>query len=47
MYKFDKWDDILFGFNRPNMEDDWNDGQKFVLKDKRKFGSNELSSSLK
>jgi hypothetical protein len=43
---FEKWDD-LFSFNRKLMEDDYNDGQNLVVKDKRKAGPHELATSLK
>jgi len=37
MAKFEKYGDI-FSFNKKLMEDDWNDGQKYVLKMKNKGG---------
>lgn len=44
--KFEKHDD-LFSFNRSLMEDDYNDGQQLVVKDKRKAGDHEFNTSVK
>ena len=47
MTDFDSWDD-LFKWNRSLMEDDWNDGQHLVIKDKRKLLKNhEISTTAK
>lgn len=44
--KFEKYED-LFSFNRCLMEDDYNDGQFLVVKDKRKAGNHEFASTIK
>lgn len=44
--KFEKHDD-LFSFNRTMMEDDYNDGQQLVIKDKRKAGNHEFNTAVK
>jgi len=47
MSKFEKHDD-LFSFNRCLMEDDYNDGQTLVVKDKRKMpGGFENTNTVK
>lgn len=46
MSKFEKYEDV-FSFDRTLNEDDYNDGQKFVIKDKRKAAGQEFSTSLK
>mgnify|MGYP000882672011 FL=1 len=47
MTDFNNWDD-LFSWNRCLMDDDWNDGQNLVIKDKRKLHkSHEIATTLK
>jgi len=43
---FESWDD-LYNWNRCLMEDDWNDGQQVVVKDKRKAGECEFATTAK
>jgi hypothetical protein len=44
--QFEKYDD-LFAYNRSLMEDDFNDGQFLVVKDKRKAGKHEFTTAIK
>lgn len=46
MAKFCEYRD-LFKWNKQLMEDDWNDGQAYVLKLTQKYGSDELVSTAK
>ena len=46
MSKFESFDD-MFSFNRCMMEDDWNDGQMLVVKDKRKVLDQDYATTLK
>lgn len=46
MSKFEDFGD-LFNFNRDLMEDDYNDGQKYVVKWKKKAGSTEFATTVK
>jgi len=47
MTDFDNFAD-LFKWNRSLMEDDWNDGQHLVIKDKRKLlEDHEISTTIK
>ena len=46
MSKFEDFND-LFNFNREVMEDDFNDGQLYVVKHKKKVGSTEFATTVK
>ena len=46
MSKFEDFGD-LFNFNREVMEDDFHDGQKYVVKWKKKAGKQEFATTLK
>ena len=46
MSKFEDFGD-LFNFNRELMEDDYNDGQKYMVKWKKKAGTTEFATTVK
>jgi len=46
MSKFQDFND-LFDFNRELMDDDYNDGQLYVVKHKKKAGSVEFATTVK
>jgi hypothetical protein len=46
MSKFEDFND-LFNFNREVMEDDFNDGQLYVVKHKKKVGTTEFATTVK
>jgi len=46
MSKFEDFGD-LFNFNRDLMEDDYNDGNKYVVKWKKKAGKTEFATTVK
>ena len=46
MSKFEDFGD-LFNFNRELMEDDYNDGQLYVIKHKKKAGTSEFGTTVK
>jgi hypothetical protein len=46
MSKFQDFND-LFDWNRCLMDDDYNDGQQYVIKHKKKVGNSEFATTVK